>query len=320
MIGREVKERAWQPVLDSPNLRPSYRHKLKTRPARERIYLAVQAHHHAAERRARSHRAYRLMNDDLLDWVVTHLKKGWSPEEISGRLPLVFPDNPRMRVCHEALYQWIYSKEQAWRELAQYLPRGQKKRRRRGGRRVHSARIKDRTSIHDRPGEVEDRSVFGHWESDSVLGARGTGAIHTSVERFSRYFQAIKIPSASAGPTVEAQEFLIERLPEGSIKTITCDNGFEFVWHYKLKSRTGVQTYFADPYSAWQRGSNEHFNGRLRRYFPKGYSFAGLSQEELDEITTEINDHPRKCLGFHTPAEVFNQLTSNQAHACCTSK
>ena len=167
-------------------------------------------------------------------------------------------------------------------------------------------------------GEVS--RVFGHWESDSVLGARGTGAIHTSVERVSRYFQTIKIPSPSAKPTIDAQVFKIERLPEQSVKTITCDNAGEFSWHYKLENETGIPTYFADPYSAWQRGSNEHFNGHLRRYLPKGCSFADLTQDELNEIIDEINNHPRKCLGWRTPTEVFNHPTSNQAHDCCTSK
>lgn len=250
----------------------------------------------------------------LIDWVLSHLRKGWTPEEIAGRLPIEFPDNPRMRISAETLYAWIYAPKQAHRQLWQYLPRGHKKRRKRTGRRVHCERTRWRTSIHDRPFEVEDRAQFGHWEADSVLGLRGTGAIHTSVERRSRYLIAHKIPAVTAAATLHAQISMFTRLPAHAARSVTADNGPEFAHHYRLADTLAIPTYFADPYSAWQRGTNEHFNGRIRKYLPKGTSFQGLTQTELDEFTHEISNRPRKILGWTTPAEAFQELCSQTDH------
>jgi len=309
-IGRELRRNSWQPEHDHANLRPYVRNKLDSRGPHERLYLAGQAHLQATTRAARSHQPYRMTYDRLVDWVITHLRKGWTPEEISGRLPLEFPDDTRMRVSVETLYAWIYSPEQQHRKLWQYLSRGQKKRRRITGRRVHTERIKHRVSIHDRPAVVDAREEFGHWESDSVLGARGTGGIHTTIERVSRYYLGVKISQVAAGPTLQAQLDVYRDLPAHAVRSITADNGSEFAYHHRLADSTGIPTYFADPYSAYQRGSNEHFNGRLRKYLPKGTSLKDLTQAELDEYIHEINNRPRKVLGWLTPAEVFEELCS----------
>lgn len=309
-IGREIKKRSWQPEHDHANLRPYHRNKLDTRTPHDRIYLAGQAHHHAMTRRARSHQPYRMRYDRLIDWVISQLRRSWSPEEISGRLPIEFPDDPRMRASVETLYVWIYAPEQQHRRLHQYLARGQRKRRRIKGRRVHSERIKHRVSIHDRPAEVGTRDSFGHWESDSVLGSHGTGGIHTTVERKSRFYVGVKIQSVAAEATLNAQLGIYQALPAHAVCSITADNGSEFAHHYRLADTIGVPTYFCDPFSAYQRGSNEHFNGRLRKYLPKGTSFVDLTQVELDEIIREINNRPRKVLGWATPAEVFQELCS----------
>ena len=258
--------------------------------------------------------------DRLVDWVVKQLQKGWTPEEIAGRLPIEFPDDVRMRVSAETLYAWLYAPGQQHRQLWQYLPRGQKKRRRRHGRKVHGERIRWRTSIHDRPAQIQDRIEFGHWEADSVLGLRGTGGLHTSVERRSRYLVAKKIPAVTAQATLDAQLSMFTAMPAHAARSVTADNGSEFAFHYQLADTLGLPTYFADPYSACQRGTNEHFNGRIRRYLPKGTSFQDLDQSELDEFIAEINNRPRKVLGWATPAEVFQELCSSQATAaCCTS-
>ena len=309
-ITRELRRGSWQPERDHANLRPYLRNKLDTRDPHERLYLAGQAQHQAAARSARSHLPYRMQHDPLIDWVIGHLRRGWTPEEISGRLPIEFPDDPRMRAATETLYAWIYSPDQQHRQLWQYLERGQKKRRRIKGRSVQTERIKYRTSIDDRPAEIETREEFGHWESDSVLGARGTGALHTTVERTSRYYVAIKIPAVAAAPTLQAQLGYYQQLPAHAVRSITVDNGSEFAHHYQLADTIGVPTYFCDPYSAFQRGTNEHFNRRIRRYLPKGTSFSDLTQEELDEYVWEINHRPRKVLGWATPAEVFQELCS----------
>jgi IS30 family transposase len=251
-----------------------------------------------------------MRQDRLVDWVLSALRRGWTPEEISGRLPIEFPGDESMRVGVETLYAWIYAPHRRDRQLWQYLPRGHRKRRRRLGRKVHSERIKWRTSIHDRPGEVEDRVQFGHWESDSVLGVRGTGALHTTVERRSRFLHATKLPGPTAQTTVDAQIGFYRVLPAHAVASVTVDNGSEFAFHYQLADTLGIPTYFADPYSAWQRGTNEHFNGRIRKYLPKGTSFENLTQVELDEFITEINNRPRKILDWATPAEVFQELCS----------
>lgn len=317
-IGRELARGAWQPERDHANLRPYLRNRLDTRGPRPRLYLGGQAQLHADTRAARSHQPYRMGYDRLVDWVISALRRGWTPEEIAGRLPVEFPDDDRMRVSAETLYAWIYHPRQRHRELWQYLPRGQKRRRRRHGRKAHSERIKWRTSIHARPALVEDRIEFGHWESDSVLGLRGTGGLHTTVERRTRYLQAVKIPQIAAEPTLNAQLAVYCALPAHAVRSVTADNGSEFAFHYKLADTLAIPTYFADPYSAWQRGTNEHFNGRIRKYLPKGTSFEDLTQTELDEIVTEINNRPRKILGWATPAAVFQELSSNQTTPCCT--
>ena len=309
-ISRERRRGSWQPERDHANLRPYLRNRLDTRGPHERLYLGGQAQLDADRRKARSHQPYRMKHDRLVDWVVSALRRGWTPEEISGRLPLEFPHDERMRVAAETLYTWIYAPEQKHRQLWQYLPRGQRKRRRRQGRRVQSERIRWRTSIHERPAVIEDRLEFGHWESDSVLGLRGTGGLHTTVERRSRYLQAVKIPQIAADPTLHAQLTLYSSLPTHAVRSVTADNGSEFAFHYQLADALAVPTYFADPYSAWQRGTNEHFNGRIRKYLPKGTSFEDLDQNELDEYITEINNRPRKILGWATPAEVFQELSS----------
>lgn len=307
-ITRELRRGSWQPERDHANLRPYLRNKLNTRGPHDRLYLAGQAQLSAVTRGERSHQPFRMAYDRLVDWLITHLRKGWTVEEIAGRVSIEFPDDPRMRVSAETLYAWIYDPKQQHRGLAQYLPRGHKKRRRRKGRNVHRERFKWRTSIHDRPSEIEDRQQFGHWESDSVVGAHGSGGIHTTVERTSRYFQAVKIEAITARATVDAQIALFRPLPGHAVRSVTADNGSEFAFHYELADAIAVPTYFADPYSAYQRGTNEHFNGRLRRYLPKGTNFEDLTQEQLNEYINEINNRPRKIHGWATPAEIFHEL------------
>jgi IS30 family transposase len=239
-ISREFTRGSWQPEHDHANLRPYLRNRLDTRRPRSRLYLGHQAHLQAQSRGARSHQPHRMRRDRLVDWVIKRLEKGWTPQEISGRLGIEFPSDARMRVSTEVIYAWIYAPAQQHRQLWQYLPRGAKKRRRRQGRRVHSERIKWRTSIHERPAEVSDRSQFGHWESDSVLGVHGTGALHTTVERVSRYVCAVKLPGATAQATLDAQLAIYAQFPAHASRSVTADNGSEFTWHYRLADTIGV--------------------------------------------------------------------------------
>jgi IS30 family transposase len=258
------------------------------------------------------------------DWQVSYVKdalrKGWAPQAISGRLARDYPDDPGRHVCPETLYAWIYAAPARRGELAQYLPQAHRRRRKRPGRRVHSSRIDRRVSIRHRPAGCDQRTEFGHWEADSVIGAKGGAAIHTEVERTTRLYAASVVPALTSRAATDAQKALFGTLPAQARRSVTMDNGTEFHHHFELADDLGMATFFADPYSAYQRGANEHFNGVLRRYLPKGTSFDDLTQAELDDIVQEINNRPLKVLHWATPAEAFQQqLQSTQATTRRTS-
>jgi len=162
-------------------------------------------------------------------------------------------------------------------------------------------------------GVCQSMTAFGHWESDSIVGSGHSGGIHTSVERQSRSLFAVKIPAITAEATWFAQYRMFSLLPAHAVASITAGSGSEFAFHHTLADTMGVPTYFCDPYSSFQRGTNEHFNGRIRRYLPKGTSFHDVTQEERDEYVKEINNRPRKVLGWLTPAEAFQTLSSKGA-------
>jgi IS30 family transposase len=308
-ISREIGKRSWRASNTSAAYIP-YRPRLRVGQTTKLQYRASIAHAHAGRAAARSHQPYRMCSDRLVGVVRDRLRRGWTPQEIAGRLVLDYPDDPVMRVCHETIYAWIYAPAQVELALWQYLSRGRKKRRKRGPSRAvrRAKRIKYRVPIHHRPASVEDRIEFGHWEADSVLGVRGGAGLQTEVERTSRFLVAVKIPAVTAQATLAAQQHMIASLPPHAVASITADNGSEFAFHYKLADSTGVPTYFSVPYSAWQRGSNEHFNGRIRKYLPKRTRLETIPDEEIADIITEINNRPRKILGWKTPAEVFTEL------------
>ena len=201
-------EGSWSPESSHANLRPYLRNKLNTRPPRHWLYLAHQAHHQALTRGLASHRPYRMEYDGLVDHVLSRFRSGWTPEEIAGRLAIDFSDNPSLRVSPETPYSWVYSPRMRSRVLWQYLPRGDKKRRIRGGRRVHHRRIRRRVGIDQRPTEVTSRDQFGHRESDSVIDQNHSYGLHPAVERTSRFLQARKLHQVTAGKTLTAQKKL----------------------------------------------------------------------------------------------------------------
>lgn len=190
------------------------------------------------------------------------------------------------------------------------LPRHQKKRRKKGGRKVHKGKIPDRISIHLRPKTINRRKQFGHFEGDTIEGIGHRDGFHTEVERLSRITFAIKVKTISSEEAVEAQREIFGFLPVNARLSTTLDNGRENHYHKKLKQELGMDTYFADPYSSWQRGTNEYHNGLIRRYFPKKTNLSEVTQEELDDIVFEINSRPRKVLKYQTPLEVFNHYLS----------
>lgn len=269
-------------------------------------YVAIRAQRLSQDRKANRQEREQLKNPWLYAYVRDKLRLGWSPEQITGRLKKDYPDDRSRRLSPETIYRFIYAREQADKRLWEYLPRKQHKRKKQHGRSVHKSRIPNRVSIHDRPAEIEDRSTFGHWEGDTVEGQRSKhDGIHTEVERKTRKLLARKVARIASLETVTAQIYLFKRLPLAARQTTTLDNGKEQHLHGQLTAALGLDVYFADPYSSWQRGTNENTNGLLRRYLPKRTDFTTLTQDELDDIVEEINNRPRKCLDYATPNEVF---------------
>jgi len=267
-------------------------------------YVAIHAQNISAERKSNAGKRHPLKNREVFRWTIARLMRGWSPEQISGRMKLVFKNNIQMRISSETIYSFIYSQEYKERKFWEYLPWKRKTRRKKLGRKVHRGRIPDRVSIHLRPEVVAAREEFGHWEGDTVEGKAHQNGIHTEVERKSRFLTARKVAKIDSPEAVKAQIQIFSPLPAHARKTVTLDNGRENHLHTKLK-KLGISTFFCDPYSSWQRGTNEYHNGLIRRYLPKKTDFSTLTQQDLDEIVEEINDRPRKCLGFYTPKEVF---------------
>lgn len=248
--------------------------------------------------------------------VQEQLGKNDSPEQIAGRLPIDFPDDPEMRVSHEAIYQslFVQSRGGLKRELTRHLRTGRslrKPRRREGKRR---GRIPGMVSISERPAEVADRAVPGHWEGDLILGSVESGsAIGTLVERASGFVLLLHLPGDHTATTVqEAMVAKMAQLPEQLRQTLTWDQGVEMTHHRLIAQATGLDIYFCDPHSPWQRGSNENTNGLLRQYFPKGSDLSKWGPGFLDTVAAELNGRPRKRHGWLTPAEVLERLLSEQ--------
>ena len=254
--------------------------------------------------------------------------KAWSPEQIARRLPIDFPDDETMRISHEAIYQalFVQGRGALGRELTACLRTGRALRvpRARAGKRSKGF-VSPEIMISERPAEVADRAVPGHWEGDLIVGA-GSSAIGTLVERTTRFTMLLHLPRlaghgegprAKNGPALsghgaEAVRDAITRtivtLPEELRRSLTWDQGAEMAQHSRLKIDTGIQVYFCDPRSPWQRGTNENTNGLLRQYFPKGTDLSIYSAEEISAVAAALNARPRKTLGWKTPAEALDEL------------
>jgi len=271
-------------------------------------YAAIHAHSQAwgrAEKSAHSKRP--LKNQQVYAYVTEHLREGWSPDQIAGRMELEHPDDPSCRITAETIYRWVYDPRQADQRWWEYLRRKQKKRRKRNGRGVRRSRIPDRISIHQRSAVVNDRHEVGHWEGDSVESKGHRGGLHTEVERMSRFLVARKVPALTSQATSFVQRQIFAEMPAELRRSTTLDNGRENHLHARLHALK-MRTYFADPYSAWQRGTNENGNWHLRRYFPKGTDFAAVADDELQDVVDEINNRPRKILGYATARETLTRL------------
>lgn len=240
----------------------------------------------------------------------------WTPDLVAGRLPLDYPDNPEMRICHESIYQAIYEDGHYLDFLRSELPQARPKRRNRGqGKRRRGPSILNRVGIRQRPPAADTREEFGHWEGDTVVGKGQDGYLVTLVDRKGRHTAAVKVQSKAAEEVQQAVIAALQDYPVSWVKTITFDNGTEFAGHENIAKGLNVSVFFADPYSSYQRGSNEQVNGLIRRYLPKRTCFKYLTQEQLDEIVEKINNRPRKCLGYRTPNEVFKEQREQHLRA-----
>jgi IS30 family transposase len=231
----------------------------------------------------------------------------WSPQQIAARLAVDHPDDPEMRVSHETIYQslFVQARGALRKDLTICLRTGRAQRR--PLRRTNpGGQLLDMVLISDRPAEADDRAVPGHWEGDLILGQAGKSAIGTLVERSTRYVMLCDLLDGRLAHQVrDALAAKICELPERLARSLTWDRGKEMAEHVRFTVDTGVQVYFCDPYSPWQRGSNENTNGLLRQYFPKGTDLSRFDQDQLDEIAAELNGRPRRTLGWMTPSEAF---------------
>jgi IS30 family transposase len=258
----------------------------------------------AAWARARRPKRCRLARAPRLRRVVAaKLACDWSPEQIAAWLRRTYPDRPAMQVSHETIYRtlFIQSRGALKRELLQHLRRGQVRRQPRRPA-VAAGPLADAISIRDRPAEVADRAVPGHWEGDLL-----TGTIHsqvgTLVERQSRYVLLVRLPTKAAPEVARALARQMRTLPQVLRRSLTWDRGRELAAHRAFTIATDVQVYFCDPHSPWQRGSNENTNGLLRQYFPRGADLSRYAQADLNRVARLLNERPRKTLGFDTPAD-----------------
>lgn len=268
-------------------------------------YHPVHAHEKYTKRRKESKVRIIDRNHEIREYITQQLKDRKSPDVISGRLQLTHKNRPDMQISHESIYSWIYRQAEKGDAIYKYLHRGVKKRHRRLNIKRSRIQIPDRISIHARPRSMENRRWKGHWEGDTITGKNHQGYIATLVERKSYFlaagFMSDKRPETCNRSILEA----FGDIHNKSIKSITFDNGSEFYQHKNLQEALECKVYFADPYSAWQRGINEHTNGLLRKYFPKNMNFKDLTQYDVNEVVKKLNDTPRKSLGYKTPYEVF---------------
>jgi IS30 family transposase len=275
-----------------------------------KAYRPMQAHRRAREQARRPKPTKLSCNEALRDEVAEGLRKLWSPQQIANRLRDDFGDDDAMRVSHETIYKSLYvqGRGELRRELARCLRTGRAKRVPHG-RAESRGRIPDMVMISERPAEIEDRAVPGHWEGDLIIGKDHKSAVGTLVERSTRFVMLLHLAGDHTAETVRtAMQHKIQTLPEALRRSITWDQGTEMAQHAQFTIDTGVPIYFCDPRSPWQRGSNENTNGLLRQYMPKGTDLAAHGPDDLDRIADSLNGRPRETLNWKTPAEKLNQV------------
>ena len=270
-------------------------------------YRSKQAHWKAQERAKRP--GPRRFTDVVRSDAEKRLREGWTPEIISGRARL----EGREWVCKETIYKHIYVDAKAGGDLWRHLPRAHRKRRRRCPRQDGRGRgrIPNQRLIDSRPAEVATRQTVGHWEGDLLQGASRTGNLVTAVERKTRFTLLARAETKEAEEITAILCAMFTRIPNAAYDGLTLDNGKEFAFHEALSQSTGLDVFFAHPYHAWERGTNENTNGLIRRLYPKGSSFADIGEYELQRIDRYVNDRPKKCLGWKTPREAMSAFLAS---------
>jgi len=272
----------------------------RNRSKSSKIYLSGQAHKKAKKRKKYAAIKEELKCHKIRNFVKNKLKEGWTPQIIAGELAL----NPqKLKVSHESIYLYIYKKRP---DLVQYLPRSHKRRFKRVPKsNKKNNRIPNRISIDQRPQEINNRSQFGHWESDTVVSKQSKVALAVSIERISKLVKIKKIKQNKADMFSKAIIRRMKGLPACARRSITYDNGSENTQHELINEQLNTDSYFCNPYHSWEKGSVENINGLIRRFLPKKTDFAKITHKRIKEIELLLNNRPRKCLGFKTPAQVF---------------
>ena len=278
-----------------------------------RRYRASRADKAAWDRARRPKRCKLASNRALAHVVAQKLRARWAPDQIAGWLKRSHPDDENMQVSHETIYKtlFIQARGALKKELQQHLRKTRAIRRSRHKtlKGEGLGQITNTVSIRERPAEAEDRAVPGHWEGDLLFGSNNS-QIATLVERHTRYVMLVRVPSKDTKTVISALIKHAHKLPRELYKSLTWDRGGEMADHQRFSLATDVKVYFCDPQQPWQRGSNENTNGLLRQYFPKGMDLSNVHQNRLNAVARQLNERPRKTLGYYSPAEKFNDCVA----------
>jgi IS30 family transposase len=278
-------------------------------------YSALRGQQICQENRSRRGRKKKIDGNPILkEYIHSHLREEWSPEEIANRLKMDYVSDKTMRVSHETIYQYLYClpRGELKKELMSGLRLQRKRRLSRAAIHARRPRITDIISISERPAETADRTIPGHWEGDLIIGKDIQSALGTLVERTTRLTLLVPLTKKDALSVRTAFTKAFKRIPKKCTKSLTYDRGTEMAQHKLFTEDTGIQVFFADPHSPWQRGTNENTNGLIRQYFPKGTDFRNVSSAAIAEAERRLNSRPRKVLGYHTPSEKFYELITKR--------
>ena len=277
-------------------------------------YRAYKAHWHAQKEKSKQGRQRKMdKNTQLKRFVLNKLRLRWSPEQIARELKRLYADNESMQISHEAIYTYLFVLPRGTlkKELLSCLRQNRKHRHKQRRGTEAKCKLEDMLSIEERPKEVEDRIVPGHWEGDLIVGKNNRSALGTLVERTTRTTILVPVKSRFANEVANAFANEVKKLPRQMKLTMTYDQGREMASHKLFTNITGVKVYFAHPRSPWERGTNENTNGLIRQFFPKGTDFNKISRQEVKKVQHLLNGRPRKALGWRKPYEVFNELINS---------